>query len=180
MTAAQREEQLSDTPMVGIRLGALRPRVESVCKQWGIDMSEFIRKAIERELDQDAYKPYGVCFGASSRFYDLLKAARSRRLVSSRLTNALEDALIEFRAAIYEKLEESFFEEHPGVNDREHALMEKHKEWENNGEKGPEPPTRAPETEQWIAQLNAYKNFSDLERAAEFLRSLPGSGQSQI
>jgi hypothetical protein len=75
-------EELSGTPMVGVRLGSLRPRVEDACKRKGVEMSEFLRTAVERELlRSDPLEGFAVCLFATRSFEGLLSAAAEAGLL---------------------------------------------------------------------------------------------------
>lgn len=95
MTRKSRNKQLSDTPMVGVRLGELRPRVESACERLGVDISEFVRRAVEQDLEsyRGTLAPRAIYWSVAVMFMQLAQAIAKLGIVS-------QESYLELKGAI--------------------------------------------------------------------------------
>jgi hypothetical protein len=95
MTSNKKKKQLSDTPMVGVRLGELRPRVEAACKRLGVDISEFVRSAVEQDLKsyRGTLFPRATFWSAAVTLMKLARAIAQLGIIS-------EDSYLELKGAI--------------------------------------------------------------------------------
>ena len=90
-----KKKQLSDTPMIGVRLGELRPRVEAACKRLGIDISEFVRRAVEQDLTsyRGTLAPRAIYWSVATYFLQLARALADLGIIS-------RDSFLELQRAI--------------------------------------------------------------------------------
>ena len=175
--APVRDQQLSDSPMVGVRLGPLRPRVEAMCKLLGVEMSELIRGAIERELNSKPFEvaPYAIYLGATAEFVALAKAATELGLFSRDSYVALVHAVQPTERQVQEKLEPLFRKLYPDETTpgEFHSWRVREDLRRKEGLKDAE--MIGPEhVEKWNSALSSLGHFPDLQRARRaLLRLLP-------
>ena len=171
--------EAEDTGVISIRLGALRPTLESVCDRLGVERSDYVRQAIAEKMQWTGeVDSRALCSGAAYRFRHLINSAGRAGLVNGKLTQRLDDLVAEFQAEVDDQLDALYrkkFPESVMVDEEEQKLLSA---WLSGGKKDR---CRALMTLRMEGAAGAtgftpavWIVFSDIERATSFVRRAAG------
>jgi hypothetical protein len=167
------------TGVVAVRLGPLRPQLETLCEILGIERSEYIRRAIEEKMEwTELIDMRALCAGAVLACMGLINSCARGGLIKGPLANQLVEMLDTVHWDIREQLQKVYETKFPVAAQMDREDLAKWKSWKSAGEKGPEPRFReSPDGgHRWKARVERclLDSFPDLQRANAYIRRANG------